>query len=318
MQAVGFFEFGGPEVLQVIELQIPTAGWGDVVVEVSAASVNPTDLLMRSGSQATLMAGLKPPFVPGMEFAGRVHLVGEGVERLSVGSWVMGLVDARSIYGGAQAQFIRVPAVSVVELNDGGNLAEAATLPMNGLTADLAIDLLELDAGETILVTGGAGVLGGFTIQLAKLAGLTVVADAYPSDTELVSGLGADMVVPRGEAMFATMRARFPSGVAGAIDAARIGGRISDLVRDGGTYAVVRSTDVIREDRVRGRYVSILQQLSNTLALTRLEMLYYRGILRPRVAIRLPFHKASEAHRMMEEGGLRGRVVLLFNGEDCE
>ena len=310
MQAVGFHRYGGPDVLELIELPVPEAGPGDLLIEVAAAAVNPTDLLMRSGGQAKWMMGLVPPYVPGMEFAGRVRQVGANVDGFLVGQPVMGVVDARRPEGGAQAQFVRVAAESVVPVEGGADLVAAAVVPMNGLTADLALDLVHLRAGESLLVTGGAGILGGYAIELAKVAGLVVVADANPDDADLVARLGADVIVPRGPGMAAGVRARYPHGVDGAIDAARIGTDVADLVRDDGTVVGVRSTDSSGDQRVNRRYVSVLEQLTNTEALARLEALVRAGRLTPRVAELMPAGEAPAAHERTERGGLRGRVVL--------
>jgi NADPH:quinone reductase-like Zn-dependent oxidoreductase len=313
MPVVGFRRFGGPEVLEVIRLPVPTAGRGEVVVEVDAATVNPTDLLMRTGAQVNLMKGLHPPYVPGMEFAGRVHERGEGVGAVAVGQRVMGSVDARRSDGGAQARFVRIPATSVVPVSDGIDAVDAATVPMNGLTANLALEELSLAPGGTILVTGGAGALGGYAIQLARQAGLLVVADALDADRDLLIRLGADHVVPRGADMAAGVRDRFPGGVDGAIDAARIGETVASLVRDGGTLVGVRVTDATGSDRVRRVAVSVVTQVTNTPALARLEQLVRGGSLTPRVARTLPMSEAAEAHRLLERGGVRGRVVLLMS-----
>jgi NADPH2:quinone reductase len=316
--ALAFRRYGGPEVIEVVELPMPGAGPGEVVVEVVAATVNPTDLMMRSGAQASWMTGLRPPYVPGMEFSGRVHELGEGVRGLAPGQHVMGLVDARRPDGGAQAQFIRVPQTSVVAAPDGTGLVEAATVPMNGVTADLALELLGLRPGAAVLVTGAAGALGGYSVQLAKVLGLVVIADAWEADEELVTRLGADVVVPRGEGMAGAVRNRFPAGVDGAIDAARIGSVVAGLVRDGGGFVGVRSTDAAGDDRIRRTYVSVLRQLENTNALLRLRRLVREGRLTPRVAVPMPMMRAAEAHALLERGGQRRRVVLELRGTNAD
>jgi NADPH:quinone reductase-like Zn-dependent oxidoreductase len=248
-----------------------------------------------------------------MEFAGRVHERGVGVGAVAVGQRVMGALDARRPEGGAQARYVRVPATSVVPVSDGIDTVDAATVPMNGLTAHLALEQLSLARGGTVLVTGGAGALGGYAIQLARQAGLFVVADALDADVDLLVRLGADVVVPRGADMAAGVRDRFPSGVDGAIDAARIGEPVASLVRDGGAFVGVRGTDATGSDRVRRVAVSVGTQVTNTAALARLEQLVRTGRLTPRVSRTLSMSEAAEAHRLLEGGRLRGRVVLLMN-----
>jgi NADPH:quinone reductase-like Zn-dependent oxidoreductase len=123
-------------------------------------------------------------------------------------------------HGGAYAEEIVVPAASVVRAPRGVDLAAASTLLMNALTARVALDALALTDGQTVAVTGAAGALGGYLIQLARADGLRVVADAAPADEGLVRSLGADMVVARGDGIAAAIRAVVPSGVDGLFDGA--------------------------------------------------------------------------------------------------
>ena len=232
MRAAAFTEFGGPEVFRVIDLPTPVAGSGEVVVKVAASTVNPTDTLMRSGKQADLMRELSPPYIDGVEFAGTVHQVGQGVSGFAPGQKVMGLVNARRPGGGSHAEYICVPAASLAGLDASADLGEAATVPMNGLTAKIAVEMLEVSPGAVVLVTGGAGAAGGYAIQIAKQLGLVVIADAKDSDVALLRSLGADHVVPRGEGMVDAIRRICPNGVDGLIDAALIGNAAAAAVRE--------------------------------------------------------------------------------------
>ncbi len=162
---------------------------------VRAAAVNPTDIGLRARGEATI----PPPWIPGMDAAGTVESVGAGVEGLAVGDEVMAVTTPRRADGGAQSELLVVPAASVVPIPAGATIEQAATLPMNGLTAFRGLELLDLDAGATLLVTGGAGLLASYVIPIAKLQGLRVLADAAPADEELVRGFGADVVLPRGD-----------------------------------------------------------------------------------------------------------------------
>src|ERR1700761_4562571 len=139
-QAVGIHEAGGPEVLQVIERTVREPGEGEVRIAVAAAAVNPTDI----GLCAMGAEGIDPPWTPGMDAAGTVESVGPGVDRLAVGDSVLAAVMPRRAEGGAQAALIVVPAASAVPIPDGASMHEAATLPMNGLTAMRGLELLGL------------------------------------------------------------------------------------------------------------------------------------------------------------------------------
>ena len=311
MQAVTFSEFGGPEVLRVTEMPQPAPGAGEVVVRVAASPINPTDVMMRAGLQVSMMVGLSPPYIAGMEFSGHVHSLGKGVSGLAVGQPVMGVVNPRRPAGGAHTQFVCVPAASVVALPKDFDLVVASTVPMNGLTARAALDLLALRPGDTLLVTGAAGVLGGYVIQLAKRDGLVVVADAKDSDVEWVRGLGADVIVPR-DGMDAAIRERYPLGVDGVVDTALITDRAGALVRNGGAAVYVRKSHPINDPRLRSHHVSVIEQMSNTSALKQLaDLLLDRG-LAIRIVGRLPMSEVAQAHRLTEQGGLRGRIVLTF------
>src|ERR1700722_15177589 len=140
MRAVGLFTHGGPEVLQVVDLPEVQAGTGEVRMRVHAAAVNPTDVLVRSGARAEQQKAYPPPYVPGMDAAGIVGQVGSGVsERLKVGAAVMGIVVPRGRHGAYPDQ-IGLDPRSVVRAPVGKPHAEAAPLPMNGMTVRMSLD----------------------------------------------------------------------------------------------------------------------------------------------------------------------------------
>jgi NADPH:quinone reductase-like Zn-dependent oxidoreductase len=312
MLAIGFSEFGSPQVLHVMELPEPTPAAGEVVVQVTASTVNPSDLMMRSGLQAAIMTGLTPPYVAGMEFSGHIASTGDGVAHFSVGQAVMGVVNPRRPAGGAHAQYVCVPAASVVAVQNTADLLVMATVPMNGLTAIAALRLLELHPGNTLLVTGGAGVLAGYVIQLAKSEGLRVIADAKEADRNDLLNLGADVVVPRGEYMLAEVRKHSPAGVDGLIDTALIGNEAAALVRDGGAVVSVRRSNPITDARLRCCYVAVTDHMGDTASMQRLADLVQRGLLKPRGGQQVPMASASQAHAMMEQGIMQGRAILDF------
>ena len=310
MRAVGITEFGGPEVLQIVEKPVPEPGPGEVRIRVAAATVNPADTVLRSGRHGP-PEGLEPPYVPGMELAGTID-VAPGGSGFRSGDRVMAIVSPRTAGGGAQAELVVVPADSVVAVPDGISLIEAATLPMNGLTARLALDLLGLSPGETLAVTGAAGAVGGYTIQLAKVAGLRVIADAWPKDSELVRGLGADVVVPRGEEVAAAIRLATGDGADALVDAAVMGPLVLAAVRDGGQLAALRSFRGETERSVKIIPIWVGDYLHEQDKLAGLAALAADGRVTLRVARTLPAELAAEAHRRLEAGGVRGRLVLTF------
>ena len=152
MRAVVITKPGGPEVLAVADLPVREPGEGEVRIAVKAAAVNPTDIGLRERGGAG-----DPPWVPGMDAAGMIESVGPGVDRLTVGEEVMAVASPRRPEGGAQQELLVVPAASVVAIPDGATLTQAATLPMNGLTATRGLDMLGLKAGDTLAVPVAPG-----------------------------------------------------------------------------------------------------------------------------------------------------------------
>jgi len=310
-RAVGITQAGGPEVLRVIERDVREAGPGEVRLAVSAAAVNPTDIGLRQRG----VDGVPPPWVPGMDAAGSVESVGEGVAHLAVGDAAMAAISPRRPEGGAQAGLVVVPAASVVPIPDGVTPEEAATLPMNGLTALHGLQLLGLVEGQTLAVTGGAGVLASYVIAVAKTRGLRVLADAYPNDERLVQGFGADVVLERGDGLAAAIRSEVPAGVDAVFDTALLRRDMFPSIRQGGAIAVVRTWDGDDvEQGVRIEKVLVGTVLDRTDWLWEVRDLAMRGVLVPRVAGTYPPEQAADAQRRTEAGGLRGRAVILFPG----
>jgi len=281
-----------------------------VRLAVRAAAVNPTDIALRQRGDDTT----PPPWVPGMDAAGTVESVGAGVDRLAVGDEVMAAVMPRRPEGGAQAELVVLPAASVVPIPPGATLAQAATLPMNGLTALRGLELLDLEPGETLGVTGGAGLLASYVIPLAKLRGLRVLADAGPADAELVRGFGADVVLPRGDDLPEAMLAAAPGGVDAVFDTAVLGRGIFPAIRTGGALAFVRTWDGDDvENGIEIHRVLVREVLERTDWLRELSDLAARGVLVLRVVSTFSPEQSADAHRQMEAGGLRGRAVIVFD-----
>lgn len=309
MRAVGIPAAGGPEGLAVIERDVRAPRAGEVRIAVKAAAVNPTDIALRVRGGGELA----PPWIPGMDAAGTVESVGEGVERVRVGEMVMAAVTPRRPEGGAQAELLLAPEASVVAIPDGASLQQAATLPMNGLTAILGLEALGLPQGATLAVTGGAGLLASYVIALAKEAGLRVIADSGPEDEPLVRGFGADLVVPRGERFVAAVREAAPGGVDGLYDTALLHDSVFGAIRDGGRMVVVRGWQPdapVRGIQVEAIMVSTV--LERTDWLEDLRRAASEGSLQLRVAGEYPPERAAEAQRAMDAGGLRGRAVIVF------
>ncbi|GAA2394073.1 NADP-dependent oxidoreductase [Dactylosporangium salmoneum] len=298
-------EFGGPDVLEIGEVPVPLPGPLQVRIRVAAATVNPVDVQTRSGALAR--AGIMPPREVvglGWDVSGTVDAVGPAVEDFTPGDRVIGLSDRPGLALKAQADQVVLDAAATARLPDGADLVAAATLPLNALTAAQALDLLPRPP-ETLLVTGAAGAVGGYAVELAARAGARVIAVARPGDGPLVRSLGAAEVVPPSADLAADVRALAPGGVDAAVDAAGLGIGALDAVRGAGAFVSVlggAAPPPLRGIRVANVWIRADGPRLATLAAADLTL---------RVAATLPLTHVAEAHRRLETGGLRGRLVLV-------
>jgi NADPH:quinone reductase-like Zn-dependent oxidoreductase len=312
MSAVGLETFGGPEVLKLVKKPPRALKPGEVLIRVAAAAVNPTDLLLRSGGLATMMAAFAKPYVPGMDAAGVVAAVGEGVTHVAVGDKVMAAATYYRDEGGAQNDQLIVPAAAVAPIPPGASMEEACTLPMNGATAWHAL-ALAAPQGGVVAVTGGAGWLATIILALARERGIRTIADARPELHEEVRANGADVVVDRGLGLSERIRAHAPDGVDGLIDTALIGDSVLPAIRDSGQLVVVRPPAEGGTERGIVRHLAMApRHMTDQAALMALRELVVDGRLRLRVHETYPPERAADAHRRQEQGNFRGRLVIRF------
>jgi NADPH:quinone reductase-like Zn-dependent oxidoreductase len=298
MKAVQFAEYGGPEVLQVVEVDEPHAGPGQVRVAVRAAGVNPVDWKIRSGAMA--QGALTSPRTPGSDVAGLVDEVGDGVSGVSVGDEVFGFAVS-----GGYAQY------AVLEKFAGKpaamSWAEAAGLPVAVETAVRTLDLLGVKAGQTLLVNGAAGGVGVAATQFARVRGASVIGTASEGNHEFLRSLGATPVA-YGEGLVERVRAIAPHGVDLALDTAGHGA-VADLVElTGNPQDVVTIADFTAAQH--GVRVSGGQEGRSYQALGQAAQLFQEGNFSMPVAQTLPLEQAAQAHRLSQEGHVRGKLVL--------
>jgi NADPH:quinone reductase-like Zn-dependent oxidoreductase len=213
-RAVIYETFGGPEVLQVREVPEPHAGPGEVRVRVAAAGLNPMDWILSSRPEAAARFGITVPSGFGTDFAGVVDEAGGSATGFAVGDRVYG-----SQLGRAAADFVvvKTPADALRPTPEGISDEVASTLPVAGLTAAAALAAIGLRSGDTVLVGGAAGGVGVFAVQLAKLAGATVIGTAAESTFDFLRKLGAEPVA-YGAGLADRVRAAAPAGVTAATD----------------------------------------------------------------------------------------------------
>jgi NADPH:quinone reductase len=252
-------------------------------------------------------------YVPGWDFSGIVDEVGAGAAEVPVkaGDRVVGLpID--SYINGPYAQYIVTSAQSVVRAPINTDSVAAATFLMNALTAYSAFEALSLAQGSTVAVTGAAGALGQYVVELGKHYGFVVIADAKPSDEALVRRRGADHVVARGDDVAQRIREVAPTGVDGLIDCAALHDLIVPAVRDGGSIATPRWYSAANDRGITWHPVVVSDHTTRHDVLQELRDLVEAGVLSTPVAETLPAHQAALAHQKLEAGGVRGRIVLTW------
>ena len=309
MRSLTLNTFGGPEVIEVVDTPVPEPGPHQVRIRVAASSVNPIDLSTRAGRlvDAGLMVA-EPGVGLGWDVAGTVDATGDRVASYAVGDPVVGLRNLL-FAPGAHADQVVLDESAIAPAPTSVPLTEAATLPLNALTADRALALASLERGGTLLVTGAAGGVGGFVLELAALRGLHTVALARPGDEDLVRDLGAAQVLTSSERLGLGVRRLVPGGVDAVVDAAMLGIAAHDGLRDGGTFVALVAP--FAPPPIRGTRVVVQEVVADGTRLTELAALVDAGRLTLRVAEELPLDEASKAHQLVEAGGLRGRVVLV-------
>lgn len=312
MRGVGVIEFGGPDALQIVDLPEVHAGSGEVRIRVSAATVNPTDTVLRSGARSNSSFADPSPWIPGMDVAGVIDEIGADTETvLAIGDSVMAMVIPNNSHGGYRESIV-LSADSVVVAPQGSTHVEAATLPMNGLTARQSLDQLALQPGQTLAVTGAAGCYGGYVLQLAKADGLRVIADASSDDEQLVKDLGADVIVRRGDDIATRIREVAPEGVDGLADGAVQLELAIAAVRDGGSFASVRGWDGTGERGIVFHKTMVRNYDRRGDLMDHLRQQVEDGVVTLRVAAVYQPEEAADAHRRLEAGGTRGRCVIAF------
>ena len=305
MKAMLLTNHGGPEMLRYGEAPDPTAGPGEVIVDIHAASVNGADCKVRRGGGRYSLRQF--PHILGRDFSGIVSNVGTGVTDFSVGEAVFGVTDQG--IEGAYAERIAIKAAIIAKKPDHLGHAEAAALSLTSLTALTAIeDTAQLEPDQSILIQGGAGGVAGFGVQLAKHLGATVIATASASNHPYVRSLGADQVIdynaqdfteigPVCDVVFDTVG----GGVrAGSYAVLRPGGKLVWIAPAPEGFSPTRNdVQTLRPNVIRDRA-----------HLVRMLALLDAGAVRPPTIARYKLADAAQAHRVSEARHLQGKLVL--------
>lgn len=311
MQALIAQQYGDESVLKVVDRPEPNGEAGSVPVEMRATTVSVVDTLIRSGATASMTPDLTPPIVLGWDIAGVVQSDGE---RFAAGDRVVGMIPWFELGGtrGTNQEVVIADERWLVRLPESVDWDIAAALPLDGTTATQALRLAGPRRGDTLLVTGASGPVGGFVTELATLDGVRVLALASTGDEEHVNSLGAAHVLPRqnpGDLVHA-VRAIAPDGVDAVFDAALLGNGVIGAVRDGGRF--VTAFDPFAPAAERSITIDGVHARPDATDLAHVVELVAAAQLHPRIAIRLPLDRAAEGHHQIESRSVRGKVVLSF------
>ena len=302
-RAVRLESFGGPEVLEILEVPAPRAGPGQVRVRVTAAGLNPMDWLITANADTAARFGLSLPAGFGTDYAGVVDQVGDGVTGFAPGDRVFGGALSRAVADFVVVDTGDTAANEAHPTPDGVDDRTAATLTIAGRTASAALAVVGLGPEDTVLIGGAAGGVGVFLVQLARLAGARVLGTGSATSAEFLRGLGAEPV-PYGDGLADRVRALAPRGLTAAID--------------------LHGTETVHAARALGvpdtRITTIAAQVDGVTpangansapgALEKLAHLVATGRLRVPIAASFPLERIRDAVELQAGRHVKGKVVI--------
>ena len=313
MKTVRFHQYGGSDVLQYDEVDRPAPGPGQVLVQVAATSFNPVDAGIRGGYLSAAFP-ITFPHVPGIDVSGTITEIGDGVTEWTVGDPVIGLLPMTA--DGAAADYVIAPADVLATAPRSVPLADAAALPIAGLTAWQALfEIADLKPGQAILINGAAGAVGGYAVQLATQAGAVVTATAKPNDADRLRSYGAERIIDYLDytvTPIAVPGAPFdvvlnlvsttPQQTAALVGAVADGGIHVGTMTDG-------QEDVARQVRTQRVFVrSDVAQLAGLASRVDNRQLHIH------IADRRPLSEIAAVHEASDAGRLPGKTLLIPTG----
>ncbi|MFI7294838.1 NADP-dependent oxidoreductase [Streptomyces sp. NPDC050121] len=304
MRAVVAQRYGGPEALELMEIDKPEPGAGSVLIRVKAAGVNPVDRHVVAGHLDSILE-VSLPLVPGFDVAGVIEAVGPGVTEFSAGDEVFGYVRTEQVQHGTYAEFVAAPVHTLAGRPASLTWQQAAGLPLVGLTALQSLSRVGVRSGETVLVHAAAGGVGSVAVQIAVARGARVIGTASEGNHEFLRSLGAEPVV-YGDGLAERVRELAPEGVDAAVDC--VGGDAvvvsQELLKDPSRVASIVDPEVTQ----RGGHQVWTQPVPSDLAA--LASLADAGELTVHIDRVLPLAEAADAFRLSETGRVRGKIVL--------
>jgi NADPH:quinone reductase-like Zn-dependent oxidoreductase len=304
MRAIVYRRFGGPDVLEQVQLPEPRLAPGGLLVRVRAAGMNDVDLALRSGAGADCMETWFP-VVPGWDVAGVVERVGKDVTEFEEGDEVVGLLRNDVLHVGSYVEKVSASARCFVRKPAALDWGQAAALPLAGLTAWQCVKhWLRIRSGETLMVHGCDGSVGSIALQLAVRIGARAIGSCPVHHHAFITSLGAEPVVP-GEDLVANVRELAPGGVDAVLDC--VGGGMLHAAWGLSRAGARRVSAAESHDQIRTVYA-----LPDREALGVLARLAGRGELLVRIAATYPLDRAASATRFLASGCAEGKVVLTL------
>ncbi|QMV42745.1 NADP-dependent oxidoreductase [Cohnella cholangitidis] len=300
MKAAAFTSYGPPDVLKLMDFEAPQADAGQVRVQVKAAGVQPADVSVRTG-WVPPGATVSFPQIPGNEFAGVIDQIGEGVGGFAVGDEVLGYRMLN-----CYAEFVVVSVDQIITKPHGTTWEAAGSLSASGQTAHTALQELRVGKGDTVLIHAAAGGVGSVAVQLARFYGATVIGTASERNHDYLRSLGA-IPATYGEGLADRVRSLAPNGVHAALDAAGGDALQASLELVGDKDRI--GTIVAFEQAAR-LGLRVIRSQRSAVRLAQLADLHSRGELQIHIRQTFPLSHAADAHREVEKGHGRGKVVL--------
>lgn len=308
MKAAQIKAYGDASVVEVVEIDKPSAGAGQVLVEVEAASLNPFDTIIREGYMKEMIP-LQFPVTLGGDIAGTIVEVGAGVENVAVGDTVYGQANAVAGNSGALAEYAATSADQVAKAPSGLSIQEAASLPLVGVSALQALTQhINLQPGQKIFITGGSGGIGRVAIQIAKHLGAYVATTATGEGIEIAKALGADEVIDYKTQDFATLLSDYDA-VFDTVRGDDTNKLLGVLKRNG---VAVTMTGTFDETKANEAGVTALSQNTHvsTAALDELTRLVEDGVVKPGIGKVFALDDIQAAFTAREDGSVKGKVVI--------
>lgn len=306
MRAMAADRYGGAEVLQMADLPLPKVGPDFVLIRAVAAGVNPVDAKTRAGNLDGRFH-VHFPLIPGWDVAGTVEAVGPDVTEFKPGDEVLAYARRDEIQWGTYAEYVSAPLRTVAPKPPELGWQEAAALPLAGLTAWQALTRgVTVEANDTVLIHAAAGGVGTFAVQIAAMSGARVIGTGSSESQTAIRSLGAEPVV-YGDGLADSVRSLAPEGVSIVVDL--VGGetleRSAEMLAPGGQIVSIRDPEKARD--LGGRYVFVRPDSS---ALGHLAQLAAGGKLSVKIQQTFGLEQAREAHRLIEQGHVRGKLVI--------